>query len=192
MAVSAQTAPPSAPSAAEPQLDPGSHRRRRLAWDAAGIFAGLATGFWVFVLFLYDPGLVVDELEDRSFPRVAERICSAAIEQLDALPRAETAGSATERAATIEEANAILVEMVDELEPLAPGEPASATEAVNEWISDWRNHIEDRQQFAARLREDASARFTESPKGSKQLSRAIDGYAQVNRMRSCETPGDIG
>ncbi|MEZ5238114.1 MAG: hypothetical protein R2716_03935 [Microthrixaceae bacterium] len=52
-------------------------------------------------------------------------------------------------------------------------------------------HLGDREDYAAALRADPEARFTETPKGSKQISRAIDSYAQVNRMPSCGTPGDV-
>ncbi|MEI2700204.1 MAG: hypothetical protein V9E94_18420 [Microthrixaceae bacterium] len=43
------------------------------------------------------------------------------------------------------------------------------------------------------LRIDDDARFLETVKGSdtKGISRAINSFAQVNRMESCMTPGDV-
>jgi hypothetical protein len=155
-------------------------------------FAAAAFGLWIYALFVYDPGLLVDELADRSFPRAAERVCASTVAELETLPRAETAANPSERADTIDTADALLLAMVADLRPLAPTGPREAAEAVNEWLDDWETHIQDRQDFADRLRKDSGARFTETVKGSRQVSRAIDGYAQVNRMRSCETPGDVG
>jgi hypothetical protein len=166
--------------------------RRRAAWIAGLGFAAVTFALWIYALFVYDPGLLVDELADREFPRAAEQVCADAMVRLDALPRAETARGPLDRADTIDEANAVLRDMVGGLRPLAPGAPADAAEAVDEWLDDWSTHVEDRQDFADRLREDPDARFTETVKGAKQVSRAIDGFAQVNRMRSCETPGDVG
>jgi hypothetical protein len=175
-----------------PEAEDGPSPRRRAAWIAGLGFAAVCFGLWVYALFVYDPGLLVDELADRTFPRAAEQVCAATLAELDTLPRAETAASAAERADTIDRADTLLLAMVADLRPLVPTEPPEAEEAVNEWLDDWETHIEDRQDYAARLRQDADARFTETAKGSRQISRAIDGYAQVNRMRSCETPGDVG
>lgn len=166
--------------------------RRRAAWIAGLGFAAVCLALWIYALFIYDPGLLVDELADPSFPRAAEQVCSTTMAELDALPRAETAAGPVERADTIDQANLLLRDMLAQLRPLAPNDPPEAEEAVHEWLDDWSTHIEDRQDFADRLRDDPDARFTESPKGTKQVSRAIDGYAQVNRMRSCESPGDVG
>lgn len=201
-----QTPPDAAPgAAAAPPGDPGdlpqdpgagpparSDGRHRLAWMAATAFAVAVFGAWVWAIFIYDPGLLVDELADRSFPEAAEPICADAMAQLDELPRAESTDDPVERAAVIDRADALLTGMVGRLRPLAPTSPPAAAEAVNEWLGDWEVHIVDRARYAAALRDDADARFTESVKGSKQLSRAVDGFAQVNRMNSCETPGDVG
>jgi hypothetical protein len=184
---------PQAPTSSRTEAEASSASvRHRAAWAAGLGFAALCFGLWLYALFIYDPGLLVDELADRSFPRAAEAVCATHMEELDALPRAETAKDPIARADTIDSANVILLAMLGDLRPLAPTKPADANEAVNEWIDDWGTHLRDRQDYADRLREDPEARFIESVKGSKQVSRAIDGYAQVNRMRSCETPGDVG
>ena len=40
-------------------------------------------GSWIYVLFFYDPGLLIDELADRTFPTAAEQVCAAAKAEFD-------------------------------------------------------------------------------------------------------------
>lgn len=174
------------PEKAEPSV------LRTVGIVAAAIFTVATFGLWFYGIFIYDPGLLTDELADDTFPRAAEEVCGATMAQLDALPRAEATEDPVERAGVVDRANGLLTEMVGDLRPLAPTGPELVSEAVNEWIDDWETHLDDRRRYASDLRVDPLARFTEQVKGDKQVSRAIDGYAQVNRMNSCETPGDVG
>jgi len=150
-------------------------------------------GGWIYVLFIYDPGLLIDELADRRFPEAAEKVCASAVERLEELPPASEARSAMERADVVERSNVILSDMIDRLEPHAPSEPENVRAGVAEWIADWRVYIGNRERYVDNLRADPEARFLESPKGSdtKGITRAIDGFAQVNRMESCTTPDDV-
>lgn len=167
-------------------------RKRTISWILAGLFTVATFSVWLYAIFIYDPGLLVDELADRTFPKAAESVCAATLAELDQLPRAEETDDPVQRADVIDEANAMLTQMVDRLHFLAPDHPREASEAINEWLGDWKVHIHSRQEYADKLRTDPNAEFIETTKGSKQLSRAIDGYAQVNRMNSCQTPGDVG
>lgn len=177
-----------------PHADEPAERQPRRSLFYVSVAAILALlGAWVYILFFYDPGLMYDELADRKFPIAAERVCAAARSQLDQLPPASSASSAEDRAEAVEQSNVILTAMVDDLDPLVPAKPAKARDGVHEWLGDWRTYIEDRDEYVAHLREDPEARFLESPKGktNKGITRAIDGFAQVNRMESCTTPGDV-
>ncbi len=175
-----------------PAQDNSNSALRKLAWVAALSFTIVMIAAWIFGLFIYDPGLLVDELEDPAFGEAAEVICSEHIEAVSTLPRAENADDPGERADVITEANVYLTAMVGRLRLEVPSDPPVAEEAVEEWLGDWETHIEDRQEYADALRDDPQARFAESAKGTRQMSRAIDGFAQVNRMTSCETTGDVG
>ncbi len=195
------------PSGAGPEdEEDGAPRRKGLF--ALGVVAILALlGAWIYTLFIYDPGLLIDELEDRTFPRAAERVCAAAVARLEALPPAQTARNARERAATVADSNEILGAMLDDLEPLVPAGPQvegrrltdeereqrSISNGVKEWLGDWRAYLQDREEYADRLMTDDEARFLESPKSgtNRQISSAIDAFAEVNRMSSCTTPGDV-
>ena len=180
------------PLAGPPDARPPSDRRRRLAMAAGTLFAVVSMGTWVWMLVIYDPGLLIDELEDPAFPEAAEKVCAVALANIEALPPAESARDAAGRAAVVTVANQELAAMLAGLRPLAPTEPPEAAEAVGEWLDDWEGYLADRQQYAEELARDPETRFTERQKGGKQISRAIDAYAQVNRMTSCETPGDVG
>ena len=150
-------------------------------------------GSWVYVLFFYDPGLLIDELADRTFPTAAEQVCAAAKAEFDQLQPADQARNAQERADVVAESNDILTRMVADLRPLAPTSPEQVASGVDEWLDDWETYIGDRRLYVEELRIDDEARFLETVKGSdtKGISRAINSFAQVNRMESCMTPGDV-
>lgn len=166
--------------------------RRKLTLALVAVFTIGSFAMWIYILFIYDPGLLIDELPDKTFPTAAEAVCADAVAEIELLPEAQTAEDNIERAAVVTEANGYLTSMVDELRLIAPIDPPESAEAVNEWLDDWEIHLEDRTEYAQRLASDPEARFTETPKAEKQISRAIDSFAQVNSMVSCSTPGDVG
>lgn len=189
---SVATLPELAPDPPGMEPDTRSPLRRRITVGVT--LAGCATilGLWIYTLFFYDPGLMIDELADRRFPTQAERVCSTAQSRLEQLPPATQARSAGERAATVEQGDTILQAMVGELRLLVPQGQGRITSGINEWVSDWETYLNDRAEYVDGLRQDPTTRFQESRKGNRQVSLAIDSFAQVNRMDSCTTPGDVG
>lgn len=190
----------SAPMSSSPPTDPAndaaaptSRRRIRIGLLATIVTVTAIVGAWVYVLFIYDPGLMIDELGDRTFPIAAEEICATTATQLAALPPAILATGPDDRADTVEISNGLLLEMVDALRPLTPEGPPEVRAGVQEWLDDWVTYIGDRQQYVENLRADEQARFLESTKGApnRGITRAINGFAEVNRMESCATPGDL-
>jgi hypothetical protein len=166
--------------------------RRRILLGAGLLFVVATFGVWIYALFIYDPGQLVDELEDRTFPTEAEAICAEARTRIDALPLAQETDDPVERAEVIDEANVALREMTARLAEIVPQGQGRITVGIGEWVDDWNTFIGDRQEYADALREDPSARFAESLKANRQISRAIDAFAQVNKMESCTVPGDVG
>ena len=62
----------------------------------------------------------------------------------------------------------------------------------NPWIDDWEIHLADRRDFADRLRtKGRSQEFLETVKYDTQISKSLDHYADINKMLSCQTPGDV-
>jgi hypothetical protein len=186
----ADAAPPSSAGGWRP--DERSPRRRRIAVTLGLVFAVATFGLWIYAIFFYDPGLMIDELADRTFPNAAEQVCAAAAAQLDELPAANLSPTPADRAVVVHGADAILASMVDDLETIVPTADTRVDKGIAEWVSDWRDHVADREAYATKLETDPDARFEERTKGTKQLSKAIDSFAAVNRMQSCETPGDVG
>lgn len=186
------TVPPPTDPSASPQSEPSTTRFRIGLVVAVLALSGLV-GAWVYVLFIYDPGLMIDELGDRTFPTAAEEICSATASQLAELPPANLATGPEDRADTVDVSNRLLADMVDRLRPLTPDGPPEVRAGVSEWLDDWVTYIGDRQQYADGLRVDEDTRFLESTKGApnRGITRAINGFAEVNRMESCTTPGDL-
>ncbi len=177
-------------------VEPDTDRRRRAVLVLATAAVVALMGGWVYILFFYDPGLMIDELPDRAFPDQAEQVCAAARTELDSVPVAQNVTSATERAEAVAQSNVILRSMVADLEPLVelvPEPPARFREGTQSWLNDWSSYLDSRERYVDNLRTDDDARYLESSKGSptKGITRAINGFAQVNEMMSCETPGDL-
>jgi hypothetical protein len=185
-------APPVVDRPAGPEPDERPNGRRRFWLTAAAVFTALTFGLYVYAFFFYDPGLLIDELPDKTFPTAAEKVCASAQAQLEALPLSTSSRTAAERADVVDRANVILRDMVAQLEPLVPQGQGRITTGVQEWVSDWSAFIDDRQAYADGLRKDPDTRFVERRKANRQISLAIDSFAQVNRMDSCVTPGDVG
>lgn len=177
-----------------PTDDPDTERSNsRLGLTVTLIAVGALVAGWIYVLFIYNPGLLIDELEDRTFPDAAEQVCAGAQAQLAQLPPASAARSAAERADAVERSNVVLTRMVGDLRDIAPTDDSQASTGINNWLDDWQVYIGNRREYVDNLRVDDEARFLEDSKGAptKGITRAIDGFAQVNRMTSCETPGDL-
>jgi len=182
---------PAADSGNDDDADDRSTGRKVLLY-AGLLFVVVTFGLWIYALFIYDPGLMIDELGDRTFPRKAEEICHRARVEIEKLPTAERTPDPAERADVIDTANESLRAMTAELAGIVPQGDGRVTVGIGQWVEDWNVYIADRQSYADELRTDADARFTETPKSNRQISRAIDAFAQVNRMESCMVPGDVG
>ena len=97
---------------------------------------------------------------------------------------------AAERADLVDNENAILRAMLDELDDLdRPG--GEEGEWVALWLDDWRTHIDDRQAWADGLRVGDDRPFTETDRAGEQISKVVDNFAEVNDMDSCVTTGDV-
>ena len=166
--------------------------RRRWLLIAGMLFAVATFGVWIYALFIYDPGLMIDELSDRRFPKAAEQICHRARVKIEKLPTADQTEDHRERAAVVDQANDALRQMTDELQTAVPQGQGRITTGIQQWVEDWNTYIGDRDDYADQLRDDPNTRFTESLKSNRQISRAIDAFAMVNRMDSCAVPGDVG
>jgi hypothetical protein len=149
---------------------------------------------WGYVLYLaFGPGRQdpVDRLDDPTFGRRAEIRCAAALADIDALPNPRETETAAARAEAVDDANAVLRAMLDDLAAIVPrGEDARY---AREWLADWALYLGDRDRYADAVRDDPEAGFLVSvkPGESRQVSIWIDEFAKANRMPSCAVPSDV-
>ncbi len=161
---------------------------------AAATIVVAFVAMWAYILYLaIGPGrqAPIDRLDDPSFARAAEARCSAALDEVAALPGA-THGQPTpeDRADVVEQANTTFESMLDDLEAMVPsGEDG---ELVHEWLADWRTYLGNRQEFVRRLREGDDARLLISAKDNQQVTEFIDAFAKDNQMPACAEPLDVG
>jgi hypothetical protein len=144
---------------------------------------------WVYIFSGLARGRSPDSLDDTTVPPRAEAICAPVFTELEK-PNPSRPADAPGRAAEVERSTARLARMVDELQLLTPAADRDHR-IYGEWISDWRTYIGNRNDFARRLRADATARLYVAQKGAKQITEPIDGFAKSNRMPSCTTPSDL-
>ena len=147
---------------------------------------------WGYVLYLaFGPGRQPspDQLDDPGFAIAAEVRCSEALAAISLLPAASESITATERATVIDDANAELDAMLDDLDGIVPR--GGDDEIVREWLADWRTYLDDRERFADALRGDPGSRMLVSAKDGQHITEHLDAFAADNRMRSCATPLDV-
>jgi hypothetical protein len=151
---------------------------------------------WGYVLYLaFGPGRQppIDRLGDPAFAEAAEERCATALERGDRLPVASDSHTAAQRADVLERANGAYAAMLDDLDHLETLAPAGdQRRRANEWLSDWRTYLGDRERYADALRADPDARLlvSEKPGEGQQITEWIDEFAKANRMPSCASPTD--
>lgn len=149
--------------------------------------------FWVWILSGAPRKDNPDLLDDREWVADAIERCEQMRTELAELPNSLEAESADERADTLEEANTIVGEMLDDLESTAPTETDDA-DRLRGWFRDWRLHEQDRIDYVDVLRRHPNAQFgvTEHPDFNDPIDEVIRVFADVNDMKACRVPGDVG
>jgi hypothetical protein len=128
-------------------------------------------------------------LEDRTFPKAAEKVCASYTARLEAVPLASTARTSDERADLVDRITELLSQRRDALEAVVPDTRDAVH--IRAWLSDWKLHLADRDSYARHLRSDPGAEFLETTKESSQISEVLDKFADDNNMASCETFSDV-
>jgi hypothetical protein len=159
-------------------------------WLAILVVAAIVL-MWLYVFTGAAAENPPDQLNDTEFALTAEARCAQAVEDLSALPPAGEAETAADRAAVLDEADTILLAMVDDLAAIDVDNDRDR-ELIDLWIADWRTYLEDRGQYAEALRVDEDAELLITARGGRQITLTIDRFASkvVNDMESCTTPLD--
>jgi hypothetical protein len=161
------------------------------------------TLLWIWILSGAPKRRNPDYLHDRAWVAKAGERCTEAVARIDELPEATTAATPQERVETVEEANAVLVDLVADLRADEPegsdDNRADDRRVVKLWLDDWDRFLEARVDYAERLRaydpdgDTDIPRFLlpENQKGDG-IDRPIKSFADVNEIPQCATPGDVG
>ena len=137
----------------------------------------------------------VNKIGDQTWTSRAEEICSKAEEQRLALVDLRQISDAgvnalTERAALIDKATDTLEKAVNAISTVAPTD-AKGKAIVPLWITDYRQLIVDRRDYANQLRAGENVPFSETMVEGLPISEKVSTFAVDNRMSSCKVPMDL-
>ncbi len=152
------------------------------------ILVGVAA-LWGYAL-TRQPQPPPDRLDDTAWSERAEEVCASNADARDALPQAFQTDDPLERADVVEQANAELDTMLATLRADLPASERDRS-MLDEWLGDWSVYVQNRRDFVERLRSEGDARIFVTEKDGRQITVAIDRFAEVNHMASCRTPKDI-
>lgn len=141
--------------------------------------------FWFWALFLIDK-TAVNKIEDRAWAARAEEICAPVKLELRRLDL-QTSESLDGRADLVVQSTDLLSGMLDDLEAVPPSDPKGQA-IVPDWIADWRTLVEDRYNYAERLRAGENVPFTETAVQGVPITERIETFAGDNEMDSCAPP----
>jgi hypothetical protein len=146
---------------------------------------------WAYILSPFSKhGEAPTTLKDTSFTAAAEQACAAAEADIAKLPKAETAETAEQRASVLTEANAIVADLVKNLEAIEP-KAAQDRQFTDQWLADWTSYLASRQAYAQLLATGKDSRFAVQAEGGHPITERMDGFALLNNMPSCQTPLDV-
>ena len=173
-----------------------SETRSGFRWTptSAGLLVAviLIVMMWAFILSPFSKhGGVPTTLKDTAFTATAERACAATQARIKELPKAETAKSPEERAAVLDQANAMVADLVTELHALQP-KIVDDRQYTDQWLADWDSYLASRQAYAKVLATGKDARFAVQAEGGHAITERMDGFAVLNKMPSCQVPLDVG
>lgn len=168
---------------------PPSNRRVTPSRVAIVLIMVGVVGLWTYAL-TRQPQPPPDRIDDSAFSTRAEEVCQATATQRDALPQAFETADPTERAAVVAQSNEELGSMLTTLRGFVPTAERDQR-MLTEWLGDWETFLGNRRDYVERLRADGDARIYVSEKDSRQITFAIDRFAEVNDMPACRTPKDV-
>ncbi len=174
-------APPSYVPGGQPGRWRKSPVRRVLLWGAVV----LLIVFWVWALF-FATKEAVNKVDDRAWAERAEALCVTTKAQLRELD-AQASADLTVRADLVEESTDLLSEMLDDIVVVVPTDEKGQA-IVPEWESEYRLLLQDRYNYAERLRSGQNVPFTETAINGVPITERIEKFALDNEMPTCAPP----
>jgi hypothetical protein len=180
----------------EPPLEaPGDDPRRPSRWRYVLVPVVVTfVVFWTWALFFASKESV-NRIEDRAWAARAERICASAEAERQALADyreldGADAAMLAERAAIVDRATAIVTAMLDDVVAVAPSD-AKGRAIVPQWEADYRIYLDDRREYADRLRAGEDVPFSETALEGIPISDKVEVFAGDNEMPACAPPIDL-
>jgi len=155
-------------------------------------FIVFATAFWLFAFspWARDIFTAPDQLNDEVLVQDLEQRCEMGRDAIADLQPASLAESPVERAVVVAEATVALEAMVADLGQVQPDDADNARR-LRMWLADWQIYLGDRRAHAERLANGDDVRFLNTEDNGVYVRERMDGFARVNDLDACETPGDI-
>lgn len=168
-----------------------------MRWSVGRVLAVIAAlaiiAFWAWIFAGGPRKMNKDRLQDEAWVETSIERCERMLDELDDVPSAAASKTQAERSRNVLAANEVIAAMVDDLERTAPTDEQDR-EVLDEWFKDWRVYLSDRANYAERVLDDPAARFqvTENEKLGRGVDDTIRTFADVNDMKACRPPGDVG
>jgi hypothetical protein len=176
----------------DPRIDEDGHFRRTERKSGITPFkvlfpigAVLFIAFWAWALFFASKESV-NRIEDRAWAERAETICApvkAELKRLETLADPDI----QVRADLVDQSTDLLSQMLDDIMVTPPSDEKGQA-IVPDWISDYRTLLQDRYNYAERLRAGTNVPFTETPVRNVPITERIDKFTIDNQMLSCSPP----
>ncbi len=149
------------------------------------IGAVIFVSFWTWALF-FASKTAVNKIGDEAWAERAESICAPVKDQLRQF-ELNADPDLNVRANLVDESTDLLATMIDDVDAVAPADDKGKA-IVPDWIADWRTLIQNRYDYADRLRAGENVAFTEAQRNGVPISEPIETFAGDNDMDSCAPP----
>lgn len=141
--------------------------------------------FWVWALF-FAPRESINKVRDRDWAVRAETICVSYSDRFTALDDRASVDLVV-RADLVDESTDLLGEMLDEVVAVSPADDKGKA-IVPDWEADYRTLLQDRYNYADRLRAGENVPFSETPVEGVPITERIERFAADNEIDSCAPP----
>jgi hypothetical protein len=147
---------------------------------------------WVYAFF-FATKKNANALTDTEWTSRAEALCAPYKAKIDALPQPRDMKTPQERAVLTTEVNAELDKMVGDLKALPEPSNEKDRVLVGDWLAGWSDFLIDRDKQVEEWAAGRDPRFnvTANANGGP-VNVPLTYFAQINKMRSCADPGDMG
>lgn len=176
---------------------PARRRPRPTTLVLAGIIVALVV-MWVYAL-VFAPKEYRLAIDDGGWVAQADAVCADYTARIDELPTASDfldveprTEALRQRAAVLDEANALVSDQIAALRALRPPDNERGQELVGRWLADWDLYLADRRQQSEKWRAGIDEPFAVIADDSgAPITETMDSFAENNRMPACVVPGDV-